>query len=169
MFLSVPHILHYEIFDIHIKSLRLYIHPFLLLLVQAEYYSSAITQEPVLTGTIPLVPNALYGLKVEILETDFDTHEEFVNVTINGESVGICSPSCEGCCNWHHCSNLNKTVERSNNNSVSIELAYSEGVNIGRFDCDGQTIGARINFTLIGLKIQFDLVLIIRETKSFHI
>ena len=156
MFLSLPYILHWD----YIKSLRLYIHPLLLLLVQAEYYSSAITQEPVIAGAIPLVPNALYGLKVEILETDFDTDDEFVNVTINGESVGICSPSCEGCCNWHHCSNLNKTVERSNNNSVFIELAYSKGVNIGRFDCSGQTVGARINFTLIGLKIQFALVLI---------
>ena len=132
-----------------------------MLLVQAELYSSAITQEPVIAGTIPLVPNALYGLKVEILETDFDTDDEFVNVTINGESVGICSPSCEGCCNWHYCSKLDKTVERSSNNSIFVQLAYSEGVNIGRFDCSGHTVGARLNFTLIGWKIQFALALVI--------
>ena len=123
----------------------------IILLVHAEYYSSDVIQEPVITGIIPLVPHALYGLKVEILETDFDTDDEFVNVTINGESIGICSPSCEGCCNWHYCSNLNKTVDRSNNN-VSVQLEYSKGVNIGRFYCSGQTVGARLEFNLIGLE-----------------
>ena len=132
-------------FDMH-----QYIHTVFLLSVQAELSSSAVTQEPVITGTIPLVPNALYGLKVEILETDFDTDDEFVSVAINGDSVGICRPSCEGCCNWHYCSNLNKTVERSNNNSVFVQLEYSEGVNIGRFDCSGKTVGARIEFELLG-------------------
>ena len=145
-----------------------YIHTVFLLSVQAELSSSAVTQEPVITGTIPLVPNALYGLKVEILETDFDTEDEFVNVSINGESVGICRPSCEGCCNWHYCSNLNKTVERTNNNSVFVQLGYSEGVNIGRFDCSGLTVGARIEFELIGRKIRFGLVPVIK-TESFYI
>ena len=150
------------IFATHIKSLRLYIHPLLLLLVQAEYYSSAVTQEPVITGTIPLVPNALYGLKVEILETDFDTDDEFVSVAINGDSVGICRPSCEGCCNWHYCSNLNKTIERSDNNSIFVQLKYSEGVNIGRFDCSGKTVGSRIEFELLGRELRFGLVPVIK-------
>ena len=123
-----------------------------LVLVQKTFYSSTPTLGPLIQDAVTLIPKALYQLEVNILETDFGTEDEFVNVTIDGESIGICKPTAEGLCGWHSCSKLNVTDVRYNHDRIPLQLQYSMGVDSTRASCDERPnqVGARVSFNLKG-------------------
>ena len=123
-----------------------------MVLVQKTFYSSTPTLGPLIQDAVTLIPKALYQLEVNILETDFGTEDEFVHVTIDGESIGICKPTAEGLCGWHSCSKLNVTDVRYNHDRIPLQLQYSIGVDSTRASCDERPdqVGARVSFYLKG-------------------
>ena len=123
-----------------------------LVLVQKTFYSSIPTLGPLIQDAITVIPKALYQLEVYILETDFGSKDEFVNVTIDGESIGICRPTTEGLCRWHSCSKLNVTDVRFNHDRIPLQFQYSIDVDSTRASCDERPnqVGARVSFNLEG-------------------
>lgn len=81
-------------------------------------------QNPVLVGEMSVTSDALYTLKVEILQTNFGGGSGHVRIRINDNDYGTCAPTCNGCCTWYTCT-LSTTEIVPSSSTATISLKYS--------------------------------------------
>ena len=113
--------------------------------VKQEYQSRLPNKGPLIEGTISVLPAALYSVQVDILQTDFGESSEYVDVTLDHDSYGRCSPPATGSCEWYPCK-LNKNELRAINTSATIDIQFSSEVEATRY-CASQ-VEARITLVL---------------------
>ena len=103
--------------------------------VTATFYSTT-SSAPKITGTLTVVANQQYGVKIEIMRIDQNGADEYVSsITLNGASYGTCTGGANGCDVYQDCSVNNGGYALTQNtitptsSSVSVELQYTSAVN----------------------------------------
>ena len=102
---------------------------------------------PLIEGTISVLPQALYRLQVDILQTDFGEFSEYVNITLNDRSYGRCSPPAKDSCDWYPC-DMDESEFRAANDSVNVHIQFSRDVEATRY-CQSR-VEAKITLELKG-------------------
>ena len=104
--------------------------------VQGTFYSTA-SVAPVISGTINVLPNTLYKVKIEVARTDTDdANEKVSSIILNGENFGSCNPNGQACnpptyydCKYvNHGDSLTTQTVQSSDEQITIELHYSDEV-----------------------------------------
>ena len=103
-----------------------------------------------------VVQNQSYRVKVEVLRTDTEDPDEKVSaITLNGEHFGSCNPDGgQAECSYFDCLRpnngdyLNKTVIRSSDGQIRIELRYSNNVHNVPCPLNGISVTAAARVTL---------------------
>ena len=110
---------------------------FLAIIVQETFYSTT-TSGPVITGTITVVANQQYQVKIEVMKIDMNTvSTEYVSsITMNGANYGTCFGNGQGECDvYQDCSvnigghALTQTTITSSSSSISVVLTHTSEVN----------------------------------------
>lgn len=117
-------------------------------------------EPPLIDGSLlNVVPNQLYSVKVELMQTDLSSSSEYAAISLNGVSYGNCDGGnyCDGCCGWFDCnSQLSNNQITSSSSSISVRLVYSNAVQSSHSACtdsmSGQSGGgvARVILTPVG-------------------
>ena len=80
---------------------------------------------PLISDTIAVTPDRTYDIKVELYLTDMDVSSEYVDIEIDGQNVGTCTPNlCQGCCTLHDCA-ISPSQITSSSSSMSVSLQFS--------------------------------------------
>ena len=104
--------------------------------MQETFYSTT-TSGPTITGTITVVANQQYQVKIEVMKIDMnDVASEYVSsITMNGASYGTCFGNGQGECNvYQDCSAnlggqaLTQTTITPSSSSVSVVLTHTSAV-----------------------------------------
>ena len=106
---------------------------------------------PRIHGEVNVFPNAVYDLKVEILQTHFGESSQFADIRVHGKKVyelGICRPPSTECSTYHRCSLQTKPLV-SANGKLHVYIEFSHGVDL-RNDICGTNVTARVTFELKG-------------------
>ena len=109
---------------------------------------------PLISDSIAVTPDRAYDIKVELYLTDLNAADEYVDITIDGQNVGRCTPNiCQGCCTLHDCS-LSPSQITSSSSGMKVSLQYSNAVqgSIAKCAIDGQNWAAAALITLTGGK-----------------
>ena len=83
-----------------------------------------------------------------------DASSEYVDITIDGQNVGTCTPNiCQGCCTLHDCV-ISPSQITSSSSGIKVSLQYSIAVQGSVATCpiDGQNWAAAALITLTGGK-----------------
>ena len=116
-------------------------------IAQKKFVSTTPQNGPLIEGTLSTLPGARYGVEVEILETDFGLVSEYVNVKINHQDFGKCTPSGTGTCKWYLCT-LQKDKVETTKDTIDVTIKFSDESNAFEH-CDNQ-VEARITLHLLG-------------------
>lgn len=131
--------------------------PISVTMVLLEYSSSSWSSPaPVIEGVVDVIPNAVYDLKVEILQTHFGDPSQYADVYVRGKyfySLGKCHPPSTECSSWHRCS-LNTKPLTSKNGKLRVSIRFSYGVDLSKESCDTNAVTASVTFELKGNCIQ---------------
>ena len=105
---------------------------------------------PLISGSIPVIQDQLYTVKVELMLTDLDGDDEYADITLNGISFGQCNPSGgQQSCTWHICSALTQSIIQTSTSSISVYIQYSDEVDDFPCEVDGRNAPAIARVTLI--------------------
>ena len=104
--------------------------------VQEAFYSTT-TSGPTITGTITVVANQQYQVKIEVMKIDMNSNHEYVSsITLNGASYGTCNGNGQGQCDvYQDCSvnigghALTQNTITSSSSSISVVLTHTSSVN----------------------------------------
>ena len=102
-----------------------------------ETFYSTTTPGPVITGTINVVANQQYQVKIEVMKIDMDDVTEYVSsITLNGANYGTCFANGASQCNvYQDCSAnlggqaLTQNTITSSSSSISVVLTHTSSVN----------------------------------------
>ena len=115
-------------------------------------YSSVHSPAPRIVGVGDVIPNAVYDLKVEILQTHFGKSSQYANVRVHGKgvySLGRCHPPSTECSSWHRCS-LDTKPLTSTDGKLYVYIEFSYEVDLSQKMCDTDVVTARVTFELKG-------------------
>ena len=121
-----------------------------------KVFTDSTTTAPIIQENINVIPHQRYLIDVEIVITDTESHDEYADITLDGNNVGRCNPSlADHTCTWHSCNATNHHghVERqgitSTNGVIAFEAKYSRAVNQATTcTMDGATGTAIVRVTL---------------------
>ena len=139
----------------HLESIHIINFVFSLVLpetISKVLVSSTPDPGPLISDTIAVTPDRAYDVKVELYLTDMDASSEYVDIVIDGQNVGTCTPSiCQGCCTLHDCA-ISPSQITSSSSSMSISMQYSNQVEgtVATCPVDGQNWAAAALITLTG-------------------
>ena len=102
--------------------------------VYTFYDSTGASSAPVVRGTLSVSPGIQYSVKVEIIQADLNSGNEYATITIGDENFGNCGNSAAQCqCDdWYDCSNdLDKGNFLASSGQIAVEVVakYSNAVN----------------------------------------
>ena len=92
--------------------------------------STSPSNGPRISGTLSVVANKNYNIKVEVMATDLDSSSEYVDVELNGNYITKCADGSgitAGGCQWISC--YGPSSIQATSSSLSFVLQYSSGVN----------------------------------------
>ena len=115
---------------------------------------------PLISDTINVTPDRTYDIKVELYVTDMDASNEYVDITIDGQNVGTCTPNlCQGCCTLHDCA-ISPSQITSSSSGMKVSMQYSNAVQGSVATClvDGQNWAAAALITLTGEGLSNDKI-----------
>ena len=115
---------------------------------------------PLISDTINVTPDRAYDIKVELYVTDMDASDEYVDITIDGQNVGTCTPNlCQGCCTLHDCA-ISPSQITSSSSGMKVSMQYSIAVQGSVATClvDGQNWAAAALITLTGEGLSNDKI-----------
>ena len=97
---------------------------------------------PILRGTLTVVPNQEYLVKIEAMSSDMDSSSEYISsITMNGNNFGSCYAGKHDC-TFYDCSipknghSLHPTTIQSTSANIDIKLTYTSQVNLKLCYCN---------------------------------
>ena len=103
---------------------------------------------PLLEFTLTVTPNINYHVNIEVMLTDLDSSNEYVDISINGNDVGRCNPNYgHRICDWYTCT-ISPTEATSTNSHLTIQLEYYNVHDRDKCTYDGHTAHAIARVTL---------------------
>ena len=115
---------------------------------------------PLIVGSIDnIIPNQLYNVQIEVMQTDMSSYTEYAAISLNGVSYGNCDGgnTNDGACGWYDCqSQISNNQITSSSTSVSVRLAYTSSVASSHSTCTDSASGesgggvARVTLTPVG-------------------
>ena len=122
--------------------------------VQDTFYST-MSKGPVIKGTIKVVPNQLYNVRIEVMRSDTDNEREKIeDIIMNSDSFGSCNPDGIKDCSYYDCSQnnhgdyLTKQTIKSSDGQVNIQLTYTSAVEMKECVHEGFKVSAVARVTL---------------------
>merc|ERR1719203_1306131 len=99
-------------------------------------YSSGTSSKTHNTGTISVLPGAVYTVQLEVLRNDLQSSSErVVDVTLDGRSIGGCNPDGgDYDCTFFNCP-IPATTVQSQTGTIQVSMQYTGH----SWDCDCDT------------------------------
>ena len=116
----------------------------------ATFASNLPANGPLIEKGISVTPGLTYDVKVDIVVSDLDAADEYVDITINSVNVGRCTPNgVAGSCSDHTCT-ISPNQFSPSSSSLSVSLQYSSSVQSSVATCpiNGVNYGAVAKITL---------------------
>ena len=118
---------------------------YVFLTVQNVFYTtpSSIPSDRKLSGSLTVVANTQYSIKMEIIRSDLNSATEYVeSIKMNGVNFGSCNPTgpdseSTNDCTWYDCSSiLSPTSITPTSTTITVELTYTSDSDYIRCYCD---------------------------------